>query len=166
MFNNTKTIQHITAINLLALVFFIFDRLFKKFALHGMSAKYFELHYNQGMAFGLNFLNRKILYIVIIVILVLLIWVLVKIYKSTDLPKRLAYVASFTFIIFGALGNLVDRFFYGQVVDYINLGFWPVFNIADVMIVIGAIIIILNEITSASKCKMDKSQEITDKNKQ
>jgi signal peptidase II len=41
----------------------------------------------------------------------------------------------------GAIGNLLDRIRYGYVVDFIQLGFWPVFNIADSCIVIGIILL-------------------------
>jgi signal peptidase II len=37
----------------------------------------------------------------------------------------------------GAMGNLVDRVVRGYVVDFIDVGFWPIFNIADVSIVVG-----------------------------
>jgi signal peptidase II len=37
----------------------------------------------------------------------------------------------------GATGNLLDRLLRGHVVDFIEIGFWPVFNIADVGIVAG-----------------------------
>jgi signal peptidase II len=37
----------------------------------------------------------------------------------------------------GALGNLFDRMRFGYVVDFIDIGFWPVFNLADTAIVIG-----------------------------
>ena len=41
----------------------------------------------------------------------------------------------------GALGNLVDRVRMGHVTDFIELGFWPVFNLADASIVTGIIIL-------------------------
>ena len=41
----------------------------------------------------------------------------------------------------GALGNLVDRFHYGYVVDFVDIGFWPIFNVADVSIVVGVAIL-------------------------
>lgn len=42
----------------------------------------------------------------------------------------------------GALGNLWDRVFNdGEVIDFADLGFWPIFNIADISIVIGVIIL-------------------------
>ncbi len=42
-------------------------------------------------------------------------------------------------VVGGAIGNMVDRFFYGYVVDFISIGWWPVFNVADMMIVGGGI---------------------------
>ena len=46
-----------------------------------------------------------------------------------------------SFILGGSLGNLIDRFFRGYVVDYMDITIWPVFNLADVMINIGVIIL-------------------------
>ncbi len=43
----------------------------------------------------------------------------------------------------GILSNLIDRVIQGGVTDYINLGWWPVFNIADAMIVISIITLII-----------------------
>jgi signal peptidase II len=37
----------------------------------------------------------------------------------------------------GACGNMFDRFYYGAVVDFISIGWWPIFNLADVAIVSG-----------------------------
>jgi len=44
----------------------------------------------------------------------------------------------------GAASNLLDRFWRGAVVDFIDLRFWPVFNLADIAICVGALIAILN----------------------
>jgi len=46
-------------------------------------------------------------------------------------------------LIGGALGNLIDRIFRHKVVDFFDLGWWPVFNVADVAIVAGVIIIVV-----------------------
>ena len=46
-------------------------------------------------------------------------------------------------IVGGALGNLIDRIFRGPVVDYIEIWFWPVFNVADLAIVAGVIMMII-----------------------
>ncbi len=42
-------------------------------------------------------------------------------------------------VLGGALGNMIDRFYLGYVIDYICIGWWPVFNLADVAIVCGGI---------------------------
>jgi signal peptidase II len=44
----------------------------------------------------------------------------------------------------GAGSNLLDRLFRDGVVDFIDFGFWPVFNVADVAIVVGALIGFIN----------------------
>ena len=49
----------------------------------------------------------------------------------------------------GALGNLSDRFFrapsflHGSVVDFVKVGWWPVFNVADSCVTIGAVLLIV-----------------------
>jgi signal peptidase II len=45
----------------------------------------------------------------------------------------------FLFLFVGALGNLIDRTFRGYVVDFIDLGWFPVFNISDALITFGAV---------------------------
>lgn len=41
----------------------------------------------------------------------------------------------------GAMGNLLDRLVRGYVVDFVDIGFWPIFNIADLSIVVGVAIL-------------------------
>ncbi|MBU2567325.1 MAG: signal peptidase II [Elusimicrobia bacterium] len=43
----------------------------------------------------------------------------------------------------GAVGNLIDRIFVGKVIDFIDVHFWPVFNVADSCITVGGIILFL-----------------------
>ena len=47
-------------------------------------------------------------------------------------------------ILSGAVSNILDRIIFGCVIDFIDLRIWPVFNLADIYITIGAIIIITN----------------------
>jgi len=42
----------------------------------------------------------------------------------------------------GAFGNLLDRVLYGRVTDFIKIGPWPVFNVADSAVVVGMIILV------------------------
>ncbi len=50
-------------------------------------------------------------------------------------------------ILGGALGNLLDRFMYGRVLDFIDIGLpgrrWPTFNVADIAITIGGILLVI-----------------------
>lgn len=48
-------------------------------------------------------------------------------------------------ILGGALGNLVDRVFYGAVIDFIDFHFWPVFNVADAAVSIAVVLLLLRE---------------------
>jgi len=47
------------------------------------------------------------------------------------------------FIAGGALGNLIDRIRFHHVIDFLDLGWWPVFNVADMAIVSGGILLVL-----------------------
>ena len=64
----------------------------------------------------------------------------------------------FALIIAGALGNLVDRLRFGYVVDfvewYVGDFYWPVFNVADSCIVVGATLMILFSLRPAAKDKL------------
>ena len=104
--------------------------------------------WNKGFAFGLfqnNIFSVNIIYILLIgsVILVLIIY-------ANKLNQKY-YFLIFGLIIGGALGNLIDRILYGAVVDFIDLHYmnlhWYVFNIADICISIGCILLVLAEIT-------------------
>jgi len=93
---------------------------------------------NSGAAFGF-FQNGTNILIVISIVAVLLI-IFLKIKLSLD---SIAYNISLGFVLGGALGNLVDRYLIGEVTDFFNFVYWPVFNIADSFIVIGFGVIIL-----------------------
>ena len=47
--------------------------------------------------------------------------------------------AAYAFIVAGALGNVIDRVVRGYVVDFIHVSHWPVFNVADALIVVGLV---------------------------
>ena len=56
--------------------------------------------------------------------------------------KEPEYGIPLAFIFAGTLGNLIDRLYFGYVRDFIDLKVWPIFNIADLAMVIGVILII------------------------
>lgn len=62
----------------------------------------------------------------------------------TQLPRRnLAVQICIGLIVGGALGNLIDRIVLGYVIDFIQVGWWPVFNVADSAISVGAVLLVL-----------------------
>lgn len=62
-------------------------------------------------------------------------------YRKTIFKDKTKSVA-FALIAGGALGNLIDRLAFGAVTDFIDLGWWPVFNIADSALTIAAVILL------------------------
>jgi signal peptidase II len=53
---------------------------------------------------------------------------------------------AFALLLGGALGNLSDRLRVGSVIDFIDFRFWPVFNLADIALVIGIVLLIFSMI--------------------
>lgn len=99
----------------------------------------FEFVRNTGLAFGLGG-NRWVIIIVSILLLGFLLWFA---WTEWNNGHHLAAWASLLMGV-GALSNLVDRIRYGYVVDWINVHYWSVFNLADTWITLGAFLIVVN----------------------
>jgi signal peptidase II len=54
---------------------------------------------------------------------------------------RKSYSVSLSLILAGALSNLIDRLFLGYIIDFLDFRIWPVFNIADSAITVGAVLL-------------------------
>jgi len=63
-------------------------------------------------------------------------------YARYPLFNRMLVKIALGLLLGGAVGNLIDRIRFGEVVDFIDVGAWPVFNLADSAIVVGVIVII------------------------
>ncbi len=107
---------------------------------------------NKGAAFGLLSdlpdMWRSVFFITLTIIAVsVLIALIVK--TSERLP-----VYSFSLIAGGALGNLVDRIRYGEVVDfvqwYVKSYYWPSFNVADSAITVGVVLLAIEMLFMSS----------------
>jgi signal peptidase II len=97
---------------------------------------------NDGAAFGLFQGARWFFLIFTVLIVAGIIYYYVKFRKS----KRFAFArAALLLITAGAVGNSIDRFTTGLVVDFINVRFmrFPVFNVADMYIVVGTIVLLI-----------------------
>ena len=92
---------------------------------------------NSGSAFGL-FADQTF---ILILASVLAIGFLIYFYRTHALPSPLLRVA-IGLLLGGALGNLIDRLRAGTVVDFIDFGWWPIFNLADSSIVVGMALLI------------------------
>ena len=96
---------------------------------------------NYGAAFNIFSGSRIFLSLISILFSILLIYLIFR--KNT---LNLLDLYSYSFILGGTIGNGIDRIFKGFVVDFINLNIinFPVFNIADISIKIGFIILLYN----------------------
>lgn len=127
------------------------DQLIKYFVIHNLELyksiklipNFFYITFvkNDGAAFSILKGNRWLLIAIGIIALMFMIKLIIMDKKITKLD-----VVSYSLVIGGILGNLVDRVLYGSVIDYLDFYLFgynaPVFNFADSCIVIGAIIII------------------------
>lgn len=93
---------------------------------------------NTGAAFGL----LKEAGVVFVFVAIVVITIIVLYMRRVPADQQLVRVA-LGLQLGGALGNLIDRLRLGHVVDFIDLKFWPVFNIADSAIVIGVALLII-----------------------
>jgi signal peptidase II len=95
------------------------------------------LSHNSGVAFGLATGGGKGLALITLVALVVLGFFF---FRSPDRPGMWVAVG---LLAGGALGNLADRLRAGAVTDYIAIGSWPNFNLADVAVTTGVVLLAL-----------------------
>lgn len=91
---------------------------------------------NSGAAFGL-FKGRSIFFMALTAVVIASICF----YVWRGACKDLLMLAAMGLILGGAAGNLIDRLAFGCVIDFLDFRIWPVFNIADASITIGAVIL-------------------------
>jgi signal peptidase II len=110
------------------------------------------LVYNRGAAFGI-LKNQLPIFIFTSIFAIILIYFslrnkttytslhTVSTFRQGHGRQRKFYIISLSLILAGALGNLIDRLFFGYVIDFLDFRIWPVFNVADSAISIGAILL-------------------------
>ncbi len=96
---------------------------------------------NHAGAFGL-FGTQPWLLVIMALIVLVLFWFA---FRDSAERSRTVQIA-FGAIAGGAIGNIIDRFHYGYVVDFIDFRWWPVFNAADSCITLGVCALILSTI--------------------
>ena len=146
----------------IVLLIFLIDRLSKIYVIY-LDKKYLgseifsskflniSLIWNEGIAFGLfSFDNQNTYNILTILILLVISIILFMIIKSKSYEKY-----ALSMILGGALGNVFDRIVYKRVPDFIDFHIddfhWFIFNVSDIFITIGVILMIFFEIIDKPK---------------
>lgn len=114
---------------------------------------------NRGIAFGMFGGGRIVFIILTVLVLGLLLWF----YKKTE-PKTFWLRCGTGLVISGALGNLIDRIFRGYVVDFLDFRLidFPVFNIADIAVCVGAVMLVIHCFKSEEKREDESVESETD----
>jgi len=94
---------------------------------------------NRGVGFGLF---EGVIWLPILVTILVCIASAIALYRIRPLPLLLA--SGLGLLCAGAIGNLIDRLFFGYVIDIFELAFvrYPVFNVADAMVNIGCVMVV------------------------
>ena len=109
------------------------------------------LIWNKGIAFGLLSFKEDFFYevvtILIIIVSLLVLWFAL---RTKGIEKF-----GFLMILGGALGNLFDRMYYSSVIDFIDISYnnyhWFIFNVADIFITLGVVMLISLELLKTKK---------------
>jgi len=116
---------------------------------------------NMGAAFGI-FQQGSLLFTLLAIVVALVIVYYYPQIHAKDIPLRLALGLQ----LGGAVGNLVDRLNHGHVTDWIAVGNFPVFNIADSSITVGAAVLVLGvwmaerQVKKALQLEQDAAQPV------
>lgn len=102
-----------------------------------------HLERNSGSAFSLNQGRGGLVALLALAVVVVVVWI------GRTVQSRPGAVAV-GMVLGGAVGNLIDRFFRdgqgflgGAVIDFIDLQWWPVFNVADIAVTVGGILLVV-----------------------
>ncbi len=95
---------------------------------------------NAGAAFGMLSDHTSFLAAISLALIGAIIWWYARYVPHSE--RGLGGVAA-GLLIGGATGNLIDRVLRGYVIDFFDLGFWPVFNVADIAVVVGCGLVFL-----------------------
>ena len=105
-----------------------------------------NLIWNDGIAFGLFSFDQKIYYNFLSVIIILITLIIFWMATKTKGIEKIAFMMIFG----GSLGNIFDRLYYSSVPDFIDIHIdnfhWFIFNVADIFISLGVIMLIYIEI--------------------
>ncbi len=133
-------------VSLITIIVFVLDRIAKLyitnnfilFESRSLIGDLVSLTYVQNTGAAFSILQGKRTFFIIMTLIMLA--VILYLYKK-HLDKNIYSILSVGLIFGGALGNFYDRLIHHYVIDFIDFHFFPVFNIADMALVIGTIIL-------------------------
>ena len=136
---------------LLVVVTVVLDRITKVIAERALmggaipligDAVQFQLVYNPGAAFGIHVGGfSRWVFLVIAAVAIVILWRMSREAEPGDALRQYAV----GFVAGGAAGNLIDRIISPRgVVDFIDIGWWPTFNVADIAVSCGAVALALS----------------------
>ena len=135
--------KKIKKLTILSIIFILLDQITKFIAPRFKNFEIGFLHiedvHNTGIAFGINSSNMTNLCFVIIVLAMIINFVY---HQKERLDNRTTIALAL--VISGGIGNLIDRIFRGAIVDFIGIGKFPIFNLADAFLVIGWFLLIIS----------------------
>ncbi len=113
---------------------------------------YLHFAWNSGVAFGFFANHQWVITLLVSAIILFILYSFSKVH-----PK---YYFSLGLILGGAIGNLVDRLVYDLgVVDFFSIPFFAIFNIADIAITFGVILLILQKETNILRFSLKKKKK-------
>ncbi|MBO2533770.1 signal peptidase II [Planifilum fulgidum] len=120
---------------------------------------YITSHRNRGAAFGILQDQQWLFIPVTLIVVAVLIYYLWVFRRERPLASW-----SFSLILGGAIGNLIDRVRMGEVVDFLDFKLinYPIFNVADSAIVIGVALFVLDMIKNPAKETGNRFSEVRD----
>ena len=154
--------KNLTKNFLIVLSIFLFDRFSKIYVIYLdkelfgseiFSSKFLNISliWNKGIAFGLFSFSQSNLYNLITLIIVIIIFIILILIKNIKGIERFCL----SMVFGGALGNLYDRIVHKAVPDFIDFHIrdlhWFIFNVADIFITLGVIMLILFELLKTKK---------------
>ena len=146
----------------IVILIFLIDRISKFYVIHKdklnfnseiYSSKFLNIHliWNEGIAFGLFSFNEDYLYNFITFLIFVVIIFIIFMIRQSDPARKYALLL----VLGGALGNFFDRLIYKAVPDFIDFHVgnfhWFIFNVSDIFITMGVIVMILLELTTNKK---------------
>ncbi len=114
---------------------------------------------NRGIAFGMFGGGRIFFILFTVIVLGLLLWF----YRRSE-SKSFWLRCGTSLVLSGALGNLIDRIFRGYVVDFLDFRLidFPVFNVADIAVCVGAVMLVIHCFRSDEKREDESVESGTD----